>query len=336
MKKFIYIFGVVIINIFVFGALFKVQHWPGGGILTTLGLGLFCIIFLPLAFYQSYKGNGKKHKSLYIAGFICAFITFIGAMFKIQHWEGAGYLLMAGIPLPFIYFLPVYIYHHNKSKEKSMVNFLGVMFMMVYVALFTSILALNISKNILDAFNTGENDIAQTNDILTIKNQQMYANLEKASIKENKEKISQLKVKSDAIYNQINDIKVVLVKIADGDDSQAIVSGNKINTKAIMAKDESVKTTAIMRGDDGVSGKATALKKQLNNYSDYLKSLAGPSFSIKLFANINGTFERNIPVKENNLCAEFQLGQSLCDIISSPNMKQVFASINILYKIKLK
>ena len=58
-------------------------------------------------------------------------------------------------------------FYNNKSKEKSMVNFLGVMFMMVYVALFTSILALNISKNILDAFNTGvffkcRNDLCAT------------------------------------------------------------------------------------------------------------------------------------------------------------------------------
>ena len=60
MKKFIYISGIVIINLFAIGALFKIQHWPGAGILITLGLGLFCLGFLPLAFIQSYKGNGKK------------------------------------------------------------------------------------------------------------------------------------------------------------------------------------------------------------------------------------------------------------------------------------
>ena len=102
--------------------------------------------------------------------------------------------------------------------------------------------------------------------------------------------------------------------------------------------------------------------------------LAGPSFSIKNFVNINGSFEQNvhyypghpasdgiyyndaikkriylnyftsavvavganIPVKENNLYAEFRLSLGLPDIISYPNMKQIFASINILYKIKLK
>jgi hypothetical protein len=273
MKKFIYISGIVVINIFVFGALFKVQHWPGAGILITSGLGLFCFCFLPLSFIQSYEGNGRKYKSLFIAGFICAFITFIGAMFKIQHWPGAGWFLLVGIPLPFAYFLPVFLHHHNKSKEKSNMNFLGVMFLMVYIALFTSILALNVSRQILENFNTGERDIAKTNDALFIKNKMMYESIEKSGIAENKEKVAQIKTKSEAIYTQINNIKLELVKSAENTDSKAIESGNKINTKEIMAKDESAGTTQILRSNEGASGKAIVLKNQINDYRDYLKSL---------------------------------------------------------------
>lgn len=275
MKKFIYISGIVIINIFVFGALFKIMHWPGANILITLGLGSFCLGFLPLAFIQSYKGNGEKHKSLYIAGFICAFITFIGAMFKIEHWQGAGWFLIVGIPLPFLYFLPVYIYHQNKAKEKSAVNLLGVMFLMVYVAVFSAILALNVSRDILNTFVTTENDIAKTNDLFANKNKLIYENLEKSGIAGNKEKLAQLKTKTEAICSQIYNIKVDLIKSAEGKDCHAIGFDNKINTKEIFAKDESVGTTRIMRGDDGVSGKATDLKKQINDYCEYLKSLTG-------------------------------------------------------------
>lgn len=36
MKKFIYIFGIILLNIFAFGAIFKVMHWPGAGILLSL------------------------------------------------------------------------------------------------------------------------------------------------------------------------------------------------------------------------------------------------------------------------------------------------------------
>ncbi|HPS46209.1 MAG TPA: hypothetical protein PKZ21_03475 [Bacteroidales bacterium] len=275
MKKFIYISGIVIINIFVVGALFKIQHWPGAGILITLGLGLFSFGFMPLAFIQSYKGNGGKYKSLYIAGFICAFICFLGALFKIQHWQGAGWFLLIGVPLPFLYFLPLYINYHNKSKEKSSVNFLGVMFLMVYVAVFSALLAVNISREILNAFTYGEKDYAKTNDLLAIKNQQLFNKLEKAGITGNTEKITQLKTKSEAIYTKLNSIKVELVKSAEGDASLAIESGNKINSSAIVAKYESVRTMKIMKGDDGASGKASELKGLINDYREYLTSFVG-------------------------------------------------------------
>jgi len=272
MKKFIYISGVIIINIFMFGALFKVQHWPGAGILITLGLGLFCLMFLPMAFIQSYNGNGKKYKQLYIAGFVCAFITFVGAMFKIQHWPGAGWFLLVGIPLPFVYFLPVYVYHHNKSKEKSMLNFLGVMFMMVYVALFTSILALNISRDVLIALNLSSEDISKTADLYVAKNEMTYKKLEKDGLADKKDKFLALRAKTEEVCGQINNIKMELVKAVENEDSKAIEAPNKINLKALIAKDESGYTTRIMRGDNGASGKAVELKKQIAAYREFLKT----------------------------------------------------------------
>jgi len=270
MKKFIYIFGVIIINIFVFGALFKVQHWPGAGILITMGLGLFSAVFMPLAFIQSYNGNGKQYKQLYIAGFICAFITFTGAMFKIQHWPGAAWFLIVGIPLPFLYFLPVYVYYHNKSKEKSMLNFLGVMFMMVYVALFTAILALNVSRNVLTALSNNAEDISASTELLVVKNEMTYKHLENGASTQSKEKILALKARTETLYNFINSTELELVKAIENSDSKAIGGDNKIDFNALMAIDESSKSTRIMRGGDGISGKAAELKKQLNDYREFL------------------------------------------------------------------
>jgi len=272
MKKFIYISGIVIINLFVVGALFKINHYPGASVMITLGLGLFCLAFMPLAFYQSYKGNGGKNKSIYISGAIVVFITFLGALFKIQHWPGAGIFLIVGIPLPFLYFLPLYIYQHNKMKEKSSINFLGVMFLMVYIAVFSAILALNVSRDILEAFNTGENDVAKTNEIYSIKNKAVYARIEKAGTAYDVKKYSLLESRSEAIYTEINNIRTELVKAVENSDSKAIEAGNKINTKAIIGKDESGKTIGIMRGTDGVSGKAADLKKLIVDYKTYLKT----------------------------------------------------------------
>ena len=290
MKKFILVSGIVFINIFVIGALFKVLHWPFASILVTFGLGLFSLGFLPLAFIQSYKGNERKNKSLYIAGFICAFICFIGALFKIQHWPGANWFLIVGVPLPFLYFLPVYIYNHNKSKENSSVNFLGVMFLMVYIAVFSAILAVNVSRDILNAFNIVYNDNAKTNDLLSVKNTLKYEALEKSGIAANKEKIIQLKIKSETLCTQIDNIKIELVKSVEGNDSPAIEPGNKIYTSAIKAKDESIRTKKIMRGINEISGRAAELKVLVSNYREYLKSFVGNNdSSIKIIDELLST-----------------------------------------------
>jgi hypothetical protein len=300
MKKFIYISGIVIINIFVIGALFKILHWPGASIFITLGLGLFSVGFLPLAFIKSYAGNGKKNKSLYIAGFICAFICFIGALFKIQHWQGAGWFLIVGIPLPFIYFLPVYIYHHNKSQERSSVNFLGVMFLMVYIALFSSILALNVSRDTLNAFTRGDEDNAGTTELLALKNKQSYEMLEKKGITDLKEKTDQLKTRSEAICSMINNIKVALIKSVDGENTSVLDNEGKVNASAIMGKDESAHTTRIMRGDDGASGKAVELKEQVRLYREFIHSfVASKNTSQMNIDELLGTSDTTDPIYDN-------------------------------------
>ncbi|MHC1707352.1 MAG: hypothetical protein AB9842_07495 [Bacteroidales bacterium] len=142
MKKFIYISGIACTNIFLLGSLMKMLHWPGASIMVTLGLGIAALVFLPLALNVAYKeASDKALLWVYLTGFLCAFIDLIGAMFKINHYPGANILLMIGIPIPFILFLPVYVYNHIKRKDQQMSGLLGVMFLMTYIAVFSVLLA---------------------------------------------------------------------------------------------------------------------------------------------------------------------------------------------------
>ena len=121
----------------------KLGSSPGADLLIGLGLGLFAIVFLPLALYNSYIGiNNKNRFWVYFTGFICGFISIIGAIFKIEHFQGAQWLLIIGIPLPFILFLPVYLYSNIKSKIQTNGNFIGIMFLMTFIAIFTAFLSI--------------------------------------------------------------------------------------------------------------------------------------------------------------------------------------------------
>ena len=47
MKKLAFISGAIFGSTFGLGALFKIMHWPGAGILLVVCFGVFSLIFVP-------------------------------------------------------------------------------------------------------------------------------------------------------------------------------------------------------------------------------------------------------------------------------------------------
>lgn len=182
------------------GAIFKINHWPGANVLITVGLVLLAYMFFPMALVNSYKMHkDASQKPLYWAVFITSLITLTGMLFKIMHWPGAGILLLFGLPLPFVYFLPLYIHYHNKTKSIADSNFFGIVFFFIYVAVFSSLLALQVSKDVLDSYavsihgmemqkqalenkikrsaNTGNNELLEKGDYLVTELEELKKDL---------------------------------------------------------------------------------------------------------------------------------------------------------------
>ena len=165
MKKYIYISGILSANLMFLGAFAKVLHWPGGGFLLTLSVAIFCIIFLPFALYSSYQNNSpKRYKLLYIVSYVVFAFVFIGALFKVMHWPGAGWLLIIGIPLPLVLFLPVYLIQTRKDKKYSMVNFMGIMFGLTFITVFSAMLSINPTYSVLRGI---ENEFLNNEQMIT-------------------------------------------------------------------------------------------------------------------------------------------------------------------------
>jgi hypothetical protein len=142
MKKLIYITGIVTINIFLVGALMKILHWPGANNVLTAGLGSVILFFLPAASLSAYRDEEDKTMYwVYLSGFVCAVIVLSGALFKVVRWPGADILLRIGVIIPYVLFLPVYLVHHLKQNDHQMKGFLGVMFLLTYIAVFSALLA---------------------------------------------------------------------------------------------------------------------------------------------------------------------------------------------------
>lgn len=66
--------------------------------------------------------NAKKEeamkKTMYVLGYVAAFLSTTGLLFKLQHWPGAAIMLTLGIALLNFGFLPMYFYDRYKRAAE--------------------------------------------------------------------------------------------------------------------------------------------------------------------------------------------------------------------------
>jgi hypothetical protein len=71
MKQLYKTFLILSALITVIGALFKIQHWPAGSLLISVGL-LLCLVYIIIALIQLFESKEKSllEKLLWLIGFI--------------------------------------------------------------------------------------------------------------------------------------------------------------------------------------------------------------------------------------------------------------------------
>ncbi len=155
MKQKLYIFGIITTMVVIAGTIFKINHWPGAGILLFAGLGTFVLIFLPLALRNHY--NAEKNRQtllLHIVTWLTCFVVFTSMLFKIQHWPLAGIMMTIALPFPYVVFLPVFLITTSKDKNFNIYNTVFVLFLLAVSSVFSALLGLNVTRERLnDSYN---------------------------------------------------------------------------------------------------------------------------------------------------------------------------------------
>ncbi len=286
MKKAIFISGLVSANMLLLGALMKVLHLSGAGVMLTFSILLFSFGFLPFALVSSYKNQEKRmYKWLYIVTFLVFGIDLVGALFKILHWPGSGILMLVGIPLPFLVFLPVYLYQTSKNKEKSVQNNLGVMFGLTFLAVFSVFLALNISANILDCFalNSFNNENSA----------KYYQTINKTS--ESKDIIKQ---KSNELCAFIDDLKYEIL-VANGNNQ---FSNNKLdNYSPISTINRSGNNISIFASKGSNQSKIDILKNMIGEYGELVSKSDKVNIELKQLSNVLFDVSKKEVVNNSNV-----------------------------------
>lgn len=159
MKQKIYILGLITVLIVFTGLVFKMNHFAGAGILLCTGIGIFVVIFIPIALRNQFKAEGTiQNLPLYIVTWLTCFVVFTGMLFKIMHWPHAGTMLLVALPFPYLVFLPVFLIVTSRNKNFSIYNTVFVLMLLVFTSVFTTLLGLNVTKNrIDDSYNLSRN-----------------------------------------------------------------------------------------------------------------------------------------------------------------------------------
>ncbi|GEM_PF-472883 len=237
MKTTIYFNGLLATFLTFAGALFKINHFPGAGVLIVLGIFILVVIFLPPALISHYKsGEGKRNPVLYFVTWITCAVCFTGMLFKIMHWPGAGYIMLAALPFPYVVFLPVFIVITSKNKNFSIYNTVFVLLLLTVISAFSALLALNVSKERLadSLFLTHNyNKISSTMDLVAAESSASPENQKIAEILSNLDTYRGMILVNYGITKSQweTDPEIVLSSRSDGSWRRVLASDNRAKTK---------------------------------------------------------------------------------------------------------
>ncbi len=158
--------------------------------------------------------------------------------------------------------------HEKLSPRQKMIG-------MMYLVL-TAMLALNVSKEAVEAFKKVDKGLTQAIANYTVKNNLIYQEFDRAAA-ENPAKAGKYKTaayavkqRADEAYDFIQGLKIEIINKAEGPENMA-VKGNEVDIEAVQKIDDSNVPSEILIGANE-NGKANDLKAILTEYREFLIS----------------------------------------------------------------
>ena len=113
MKNTILFTGVLSAITLLIGNIFKTFHLPGTGLIITLAIALFVIVFIPMVVLKTFQSeNTLRSKVRITLGNLLALIGVTGVLFKIMHWPTANMLICLGLVLFVITYIPMLFFKY--------------------------------------------------------------------------------------------------------------------------------------------------------------------------------------------------------------------------------
>jgi uncharacterized membrane protein (DUF106 family) len=290
--------------IFMLGVIFKIQHWPNSGLMLFVGYLSLLFIVLPILLIVKIKNaEKKKDKRIYLLGIIALTIFGLSSMFKMFHWPGAAILMLIGAILLVSVFLPIYTWRRIKLEGKITGQFIYTITVSMFLVLFTSLLALNISKNYIGVFVEHGNNEKTISSYLENKNANTISEIEhQADSLVNKSQAIEIKQKADLLCDYIVNLQKDLISVVEKDNEHTPTELLD-NPNLIYKKDNMDYVNILLLGPPG-NGKAKELKEKLSNFKKDL------STEFKNNAEFNSLIDNLVDVSNKTIWGEIILWEN--------------------------
>jgi gliding motility-associated protein GldM len=158
----------------------------------------------------------------------------------------------------------------SKGKETPRQKMIGMMYLIL-----TAMLALNVSKEAVEAFKKVDMSLTKTTANYIKKNEITYAAFDVAAA-ENPEKAGSwrakaydVKARADELYNYIQDLKIEIITKAEGSDSEALLPNGQIDVTKVKRIDENNIPSEVLVGANQ-GGKGNDLKALIEDFRGFL------------------------------------------------------------------
>lgn len=264
MKKLLYILGFTSVFFITLGTLFRLMHWPGASLTLLFGNILFGVLFIPLFCVNGLlTADTPLLKIAFGSGFFSISGIFTGVFFKVMHWPGASQILIFSTILFLFITLPFYTISSSKNLNMKFRDFIFLVFFAVIANLFLLFYGLNYTRPIFDTFIKLEETLISNKNNIERLNSNYYLTFDKFNMLSNVNNNSILKLKkgADELISYIEELKIEVITIAEGQESPGIYDHT-----AIFAIDNYDIPNEVFFGKNN----ADILKKAISEYNDLI------------------------------------------------------------------
>ncbi len=256
-------------TLFIVGVMFKIQHWPGSGLIISLAILSGGLLFLPAMLMDKVRNeeDGRK-KPLYYLGFLAAFFYLAFLWQKIMHWQYFGTLAYILSIALFLVVIPLYVYQEWKSEKSVDAKFIFLVIALVTILLPSSLISLNLQQNYNDGFFTLADKSQETMEFQKKVNKSLFTSFgDSVSYTE----MVKVQESTSRVIQKMDEIKSRLVDLSGGtkEDSR---TGGSINYGMLLNPFDPVSTHTLLSPGSETRSELDSL---LTGYLNGMKSLTG-------------------------------------------------------------